>query len=359
VGLLAFGQQINLPSSVPIGGRSAVLAVNGKFFAYFPVKGQGVYSANVSTPTGSAQWQDGITTSQVIGWNSSATVAVRLTTALVGGTALLVGSTPDLRLHVATVEAASGIPTEVASTAISENPVNLEIGVVNGRTFIFSAEDASGLRVYEYASGAVTFRASIAGRTKLVGVRGGTPFPYLFQHRLGPDGKSFIDIYDLHWLTQGGNPTLGASLPTLGDPNHFLAYGFDVSVDDAAPAAYVYREANPVAPQIEQNFGTTKVTLGCLQGGSVTPTPPPGPTLTPGAGGHIFQDWIYRVVAEGFMSACGPSVFCPGDAATTTHQGIVSRGQMSVFILKQQHGANYVPPPCIPPGTFTDVPCSH
>jgi hypothetical protein len=244
----------------------------------------------------------------------------------------------------------------VASTGLSENPVNLEIGSINGRTFIFSAEDASGLRVYEYANGAVTFKGSVAGRTKLVQVKGGTAYPYVFRHRLDQSGSSYIDVYDTHWLVSGGVPNLGASLPTLGDPGHFLAYGFDSYVDDSAPAAYVYREANPVPPQTEQNFGTTKVTLGCLQGGPpVTPTPGP----TPPPGGHIFQDWIYRVVAEGFMSACGPSLFCPGDAATTTHQGIVSRGQMAVFLLKTEHGANFVPPPCVPPGTFTDVPCAH
>jgi hypothetical protein len=30
---------------------------------------------------------------------------------------------------------------------------------------------------------------------------------------------------------------------------------------------------------------------------------------------------------------------------------------MAVFLLKAEHGPNYLPPPCTPPGVFPDVAC--
>jgi hypothetical protein len=348
-----FGQQINLPAVVPNGARVAAIQIGSKTFAYFPVKGQGVYLADISTPTGSAQWQDGIQTAQVLGWMSTS-VGVRLR-ASSQGLNLLVGSTADLRLHVATIDQNTGIPTEVASTALAANPVNLDIGNVNGRTFVFSAEDLSGLRVYEYIANPARLVAAgtIAGRCKRVRFNQGV----LFSHQLEGDGSSHITLYNTDWLT-GGQQVQGPSIPDTQNNPKILTYGFDATVNGDGNA-YIYREAVTTP---EQSLAETTVSLGCLSGNVPTPTPTlPGPTVTPtpGAGGHIFQDWIYRVVAEGLMSACGPNLFCPGDAATTTHQGIVSRGQMSVFLLKSEHGANYVPPPCVPPGTFTDVPCAH
>jgi hypothetical protein len=241
----------------------------------------------------------------------------------------------------------------VASTGLSENPVNLEIGVVNGRTFIFSAEDASGLRVYEYASSQVTFKGAITSRTKLVGVRGSGSLPYVFQHRLDSSGKSYIDIYDTRWLVNGGTPHLGASLPTLGSPDHFLAYGFDAVVDDAAPAAYVYREANPVPPQTEQNFGTTKVSLSCLSGG---PNPTPTPTPTPGVAPNQFAHYIEWAKAAGITGGCGGGNFCPSQD--------VRRDQLMAFLYNlyvyvSTHPGPVVPlPPCQHPPAFLDVGCS-
>jgi hypothetical protein len=86
-----------------------------------------------------------------------------------------------------------------------------------------------------------------------------------------------------------------------------------------------------------------------------TRTPTPGPTATPGP--SPFTDWIYQAKAESLMAGCSATLFCPGDPAATTWQGIVSRGQMAVFLLKAEHGASYLPPACTPPGAFTDVPC--
>src|SRR5262249_10647496 len=44
---------------------------------------------------------------------------------------------------------------------------------------------------------------------------------------------------------------------------------------------------------------------------------------------------------------CGNGNFCP--------ESVVSRAQMAVFLLKSEHTADYMPPPCAK--IFSDVPC--
>ena len=60
-----------------------------------------------------------------------------------------------------------------------------------------------------------------------------------------------------------------------------------------------------------------------------------------------FADWIEALAAEGITGGCGGGNFCPTNP--------VRRDQMAPFLLKAEHGASYVPPPCT--GVFTDVPC--
>jgi hypothetical protein len=62
-----------------------------------------------------------------------------------------------------------------------------------------------------------------------------------------------------------------------------------------------------------------------------------------------FADWIEALFAEGITTGCGGGNYCP--------QGSVRRDQMAVFLLKAKHGSSYVPPACVPPGVFADVPC--
>ena len=60
-----------------------------------------------------------------------------------------------------------------------------------------------------------------------------------------------------------------------------------------------------------------------------------------------FAPWIEAMAAEGITGGCGGTSFCP--------QNPVRRDQMAVFLLKAEHGSNYVPPPCA--NAFLDVPC--
>jgi IPT/TIG domain/S-layer homology domain len=60
-----------------------------------------------------------------------------------------------------------------------------------------------------------------------------------------------------------------------------------------------------------------------------------------------FAPWIEALAQEGITAGCGGGNFCPTQP--------VLREQMAVFLLKAEHGASYVPPPC--GSFFTDVPC--
>ena len=80
-------------------------------------------------------------------------------------------------------------------------------------------------------------------------------------------------------------------------------------------------------------------------------TPPP---CTPGFFADVacpstFANWIEALAGEGITGGCGGGNYCPTNP--------VRRDQMAVFLLKAEHGSAYVPPVCVPPGVFPDVPC--
>ncbi len=60
-----------------------------------------------------------------------------------------------------------------------------------------------------------------------------------------------------------------------------------------------------------------------------------------------FHDDIIAIATEGVTGGCGGGNYCPASP--------VRRDQMAVFLLKSEHGSDYVPPACS--GVFADVPC--
>ncbi len=62
---------------------------------------------------------------------------------------------------------------------------------------------------------------------------------------------------------------------------------------------------------------------------------------------HVFHAYVEKLFRDGVTAGCGHGDFCP--------EGSVSRAQMAVFLLKAEHGSDYVPPACN--GIFPDVPC--
>jgi len=278
-----FGQQIFLPDSVPQSSRVAALYVDStqKYFGYFPVSGSSVHVADLTNPTGSAAFNGAIQPTVAIGWNSGNGTGqgVRLKAMHVSVPGydkyLLVGSTvSDLKIHVAEINASTGTASEVASGNLTASPVQLDIGIVNGRIFIFSGESTGGgLRVYEFQPpNALLDAGHIAGDFRRVAVRGPAPFPILFGHRYLSGSESYIDIYDTKWLTQGGTPLLGKSLRHIGATDAaYRGSGFEALVEQVGGSliAYLYREISTV-PQ--QSIHTDKVDISCL---AADPTAPP------------------------------------------------------------------------------------
>ncbi len=62
---------------------------------------------------------------------------------------------------------------------------------------------------------------------------------------------------------------------------------------------------------------------------------------------HVFHAFVEKLFRNGVTAGCGNGDFCP--------DGSVSRAQMAVFLLKAEHGSDYLPPACS--GIFPDVPC--
>ena len=279
-GNLAFGQQIKLSVPVPLGSRVAAVYFpsTGKYFGYFPTEGGGVEMADLTSPTGDTSMGGAIEPVNAIAWQSLNFVGVVLRAATVTTSTysktILVGTTnSDSTLHVAEVAAASGNLTEVAAGPLVGYSSQLDVAVVNDEIFIFSAEQNSGLQVYEFVPGTGVFNVgSIPGNALRVAVRGPAPFPALFLHRQ-VGANSYIDVYDTKWLTQGGTPLLAKSL------SHAPVYwgnGFEALVVQSGPQviAYLYREIQAPPPR---SIHTDTLDISCI---AADPNAPPIPYVT-------------------------------------------------------------------------------
>ena len=141
--------------------------------------------------------------------------------------------------------------TARASASTAGNPLFLDVTVVNGQIFIFSAEDTSGLRVYEFQPPNVLLAvpSPITDRIKRVEVRGPQPFPALFVHRSNADATSDIDIYDTKWLTQGGSPLRAKSIPHAGAKDaQYLHDTLSFLFPDRSVEENIFATVLPIAP---------------------------------------------------------------------------------------------------------------
>jgi hypothetical protein len=85
-----------------------------------------------------------------------------------------------------------------------------------------------------------------------------------------------------------------------------------------------------------------------VHGADFVPAPYAGAFADVSAGDYN-ADYIQSFSDEGYTAGCGGGNFCP-DAVHT-------RGQTAVFILKGEHGPDYVPPACGTTHVFDDVAC--
>jgi hypothetical protein len=88
--------------------------------------------------------------------------------------------------------------------------------------------------------------------------------------------------------------------------------------------------------------------LRAVHGAGFVPAPYAGAFADVQAGDYN-ADYIQSFFDEGYTVGCGGGNFCP-DAVHT-------RGQTAVFILKGEHGTDYVPPACDSTHEFDDVAC--
>ncbi|MBK7318044.1 S-layer homology domain-containing protein [Candidatus Villigracilis affinis] len=84
-----------------------------------------------------------------------------------------------------------------------------------------------------------------------------------------------------------------------------------------------------------------------IHGKAYSPPPASGTVFADVPAGAFAADWIEQLALEGITSGCGNSNYCP-DATIT-------RAEMSIFLLRGEHGSAYTPPTAT--GTvFGDVP---
>jgi hypothetical protein len=84
-----------------------------------------------------------------------------------------------------------------------------------------------------------------------------------------------------------------------------------------------------------------------LEGSAYVPPPATGTVFLDVHIGDFAADWIEDLASRNITGGCGGGNYCPNQPVT--------RAQMAVFLLKAEHGASYVPPPCA--GVFNDVAC--
>ena len=286
-GVMAFGNQIDLPSDVPLGSRiSAVyLPSNGKYFGYFPTSSNSVQKVDMSSPNGSPDPGEALPSVSAIGWASTPTSGVRLAEAhVVAGNYnkhVLVGATPGApgTLHWAEINETNGNLTEMANTTMVNFPIQMDVGVINGEIFVVAAEGTSGLNVYKFTPpSTLQYVAGMAGTYFRAFLRGPQPFPALLTNTKTSSTTSYVDIFDTKWITEGGSPIRAAHLFHEGNTNpQFKGKGFEALVQQTGSTvtAYVYREVqNYEGGNPRFKIYTDKIDVSCI---AADPNAPPIP----------------------------------------------------------------------------------
>ncbi len=281
---MTFGNQLDIPSDVPLGSRIAAvyLAASGKYFGYFPTSGDNVQKVDLTSPSGSPSSSDALPSSNAINWSSidgSNVVGVRLAEAnVVAGSYsahLLVGATKaDMTLHVAEIDS-NGNLNEVANGSLVGFPIQFDVGVINGEIFVVSAEGSAGMSVYKFTPpSSLTFAGSMSGTFYRALLRGPAPFPALLTHKWIANGESYVDIHDTKWITEGGSPIRAAHLRQEGSTSPpYKGKGFEALVQQTGSTvtAYVYREVQGY-PLF--SLHTDKIDISCI---AADPNAPPIP----------------------------------------------------------------------------------
>lgn len=144
-----------------------------------------------------------------------------------------------------------------------------------------------------------------------------------------------------------GGLTLNINLTFLDVPTTHFAYQYIQAVYNAGVTAGCgVRLYCPDASTTRAQMAV--FLLKASQGSAYVPPPCTGTIFNdvPCTGG-AFDPWIEDLAGRGITGGCGGGAYCP--------DALVTRAQMSAFLLKTEHGSSYVPPMC--QGAFLDVSC--
>ncbi|WP_457677002.1 S-layer homology domain-containing protein [Thiolapillus sp.] len=187
--------------------------------------------------------------------------------------------------------------------------------------------------------------------------------------------------------SEGAEADNGASSPAISADGRFVAFRSDSAtlvpdgtgewkdVYEHQYLPYMFRDVPVVywAYDEIQLLGESGLTAGCdvenycpddpvtraqmsiflergMKGSSFVPPGASGSVFDDVPAGHWAASWIEQLFADGITSGCDASHYCPDRNVT--------RAEMSIFLLRSRHGADYVPPSAS--GTlFSDVPSDY
>ncbi|MDQ2978745.1 MAG: hypothetical protein M3R62_05960, partial [Acidobacteriota bacterium] len=266
-----FGDQINI---APVALGAALAAIyspgTGKFFGYFPSSTLQV--VDLTSPNGSTSTTSALNAVGTFGAWAGASVLKAGTVSLGGLQKLLLVGYVAGNIRIAEIDGNTGMPAERASTPALGGSNALYLANVNGKAYVFSADYAAGLNVYEFTGSALTFAGNLPGYINNVVVKGnpGNSFPAIFVHR-GPTlalPTDAVEIWDSKWLS-AGTPMLAYRLPHQGTaPPTGRGNAIEAVVTGGGSQiiAHVYRLATTTNPQVnlEHLLLTDNIDISCI-----------------------------------------------------------------------------------------------
>ena len=205
--------------------------------------------------------------------------------------------------------------------------------------------------------------------------------------RVGQTGMIASVVYHgsslYHWAVVGGTLTSGQGSSHItfdaGPAGTTMlvtvveqSYGLCVSPEASAVVQVDFSDVPPTDPfhDAVATMARMGITAGC-GGGQFCPAAPMtraqaailllkaahGSAFVPWPASGVFYDvppgsfaadWIEALYSEGIAAGCGSGNFCPGSPVT--------RAQAAVWLLKAEHGSDFVPAAC--QGLFADVSCA-
>lgn len=280
----AFGDQVNI-NQVALGSNVAAIyhPASGRYFGYFP-SNNGLQIVDLTSTNGSTQPSLALQPTASFPWAGVGVLKAGIVS--IGGTprALLAGYVgPTQTLRVAEI-GSDGTPVEKASI-LSGGPNGLYFANVNGKAYLFSADNASGLNVYEYTGSALNFAGNLPGYFNNVVVKAnpGGNFPAIFLHRSirtqnqpwsnPADPQDGIDIFDTKWLVTG-SPVRAITIAHQGGVSpggRGNAIEAVVTGSGAQIVAHLYRLATTATQGTEHLLVTDNIDISCIAADTTSP----------------------------------------------------------------------------------------